>query len=76
VEAFIVCFRNRKKQSYATVDITTRKVVDEVVHYSMNYDANPQSAELYKVFGKNLEWMLWEENEHKDKFIPLGLTIR
>jgi hypothetical protein len=57
------------------VDVPAREVDEEVVHYNIRDATLSQSAVLYKVFGKILEWMEWEAGDQKSKFVPLVLTV-
>jgi hypothetical protein len=60
----------------AEVYVPVRKVDEEVAHYNMQDATASQSAVLHKVFGKIREWMEWEADDQKSKFVPLILTVR
>jgi hypothetical protein len=46
------------------------------LHYNIWDATASQSAVIYKVFGKIREWMEWEADDQKSKFVPLRLTVR
>jgi hypothetical protein len=60
----------------AEVDVTVRKVDEEVVHSNIWDATASQYAVLYKVFGKIRELMEWEAGDQKSKFVALRLTVR
>jgi hypothetical protein len=47
------------------VDVPTRKIDEEVVHYDIEDANESQAPVLYKVFGKIHEWMYWEASDKK-----------
>jgi pantothenate kinase-related protein Tda10 len=53
-----------------------RFVQGEIIHYNIKDATKSQEAVLNKFFGKIREWMVWEESDEKDPFIPLRLTVR
>jgi hypothetical protein len=59
------------------VDVPTRKIDEEVMHYDNIKDAaEPQAAALYKVFGKIQEWISWEASDKKGTLVPLRLDVK
>jgi hypothetical protein len=66
---------NHKKES-SHAEISMRFVQGEIIHYNIKDATKSQEAVLNKVFEKIREWMVWEESDKKDPFIPLMLTVR
>jgi hypothetical protein len=57
------------------VDIPTRNVDEEVVHYNIMDGTASQSAVIYKVFGNIQEWMEWEAGDQNTKLLPLRQMV-
>jgi hypothetical protein len=53
-----------------------RFIKGKIIHYDIKDATKSQEAVLHKVFEKIKEWILWEESDKKDPFIPLRLTVR
>jgi signal recognition particle GTPase len=53
-----------------------RIIQGEIIRYNIKDATKSQEAVLNKVFEKIREWMVWEESDKKDQFIPLRLTVR
>jgi pantothenate kinase-related protein Tda10 len=53
-----------------------RFVQGEIIHYTIKDATKSQEDVLNKVFEKIREWMVWEESDKNDPFIPQRVTVR
>jgi hypothetical protein len=75
-ETFLSGAKENLKKESSRADIPMRFIQGEIIHYKIKDATKSQYAVLNKVFGKIREWMVWEESDKKDPFIPLRLTVR
>jgi hypothetical protein len=75
-ETFLSDAKDNLKTESSHADIPMRFIQGEIIHYDIKDATKSQEAVLNKVFEKIREWMVWEESDKKDPFIPLRLTMR
>jgi hypothetical protein len=76
VENFLSDAKENLKTVSSHADIPIRFIQGEIIHYNIKDATKSQEAVLKEVFEKIREWMVWEESDKKDPFIPLRLTVR
>jgi hypothetical protein len=75
-ETFLSYAKENLNKESSHADIPMRFIQGEIIQYNINEATKSQEAVLNKVFGKIREWMVWEESDKNDPFIPLMLTVR
>jgi hypothetical protein len=75
-ETFLEDALKEANEDIFVVDVSTRKIDEEVVHYDIEDATESQGGVLYKVSGKIQEWMSWQASDKKGTFDPLRLTIK
>jgi hypothetical protein len=75
-ETFLSDAKENLKTESSHADIPMRFIQGEIIHYNIKDATKSQEVVLNKVFEKIREWMVWEELDKNDPFIPLRLTAR